>query len=204
MALTKKQRKLTEEVRYLLDLLKLSPDLSDVDRDLWTTHLELARRYLVTSGVLSQYLLMDELLNDVICREFFPREHSYPQLWRTAKFKEFNYHVLERLYLVQKTEFVRARTRMPKKVYKDLMALNDLRNALAHSFFPENRRVKPGWKGADIFSRAGFDQFWDDMSEASDFFVTRMRRANRRRRAEMPDNNQMQRPRPAQATEPRR
>jgi len=71
------------------------------------------------------------------------------------------------------------------KVYKYLLALNELRNALAHSFFPENRRVKPGWKGADIFSRAGFDQFWDDMGEVSDFFVERMRRANRRQGGEI-------------------
>jgi hypothetical protein len=188
VALTRKQRELAEQVKYLLRVLKLSADVSEVDRELWTTHLEMARRYLVTSGVLSQYLLMDELLNDVICREFFPRERPYTQLWRTAKFKAFNYHVLERLYLVQKTEFVRARIRMSKKVYKDLLALNDLRNALAHSFFPENRRVKPGWNGADIFSRSGFDQFSDDMSEASDFFVERMRRANRGKRREMPDN----------------
>jgi hypothetical protein len=175
VALTKKQRELTEQVKYLLRVLKLSPDVSEVDQEFWTTHLEMARRYLVTSGVLSQYLLMDELLNDVICREFFPRDCSYPQLWRTAKFRAFNYHVLE------KTEFVRARIRMPKKVYRDLLALNDLRNALAHFFFPENRRVKPGWNGADIFSRSGFDQFWDDMSEASYFFMERIRRANRRK-----------------------
>ncbi len=183
MRLTKKQRELTEQVNYLLDLLKLSPDLSGVERNLWTTHLELARRYLVTSGVLSKYLLMDELLNDVICREFFPRERSYLQLWRTKRFRTFNYYVLERIYLVQKADFVRVRTRMPPKVYKDLLALNELRNALAHSFFPENRRVKPGWKGVDIFSRDGFDRFWSDMSEISDFFFGRMRRANRRQRS---------------------
>lgn len=78
--LTKKQRQLTDEVKYLLDLLKLSSDVSEVDQELRTTHLELARRELVTSGVLSRYVLMDELLNDVICREFFPRDRSYPQL----------------------------------------------------------------------------------------------------------------------------
>lgn len=93
---------------------------------------------------------------------------------------------------------------MPQKVYKDLLALNDLRNALAHSFFPENRRVKPGWKGGDIISRTGFDQFWEDMSEVLDFFFERMHRAKRRKRREIPDNAQMQRTRPAQTMEPRR
>ena len=75
--------------------------------------------------------------------------------------------------------------RKPGMSREDLLALNELRNALAHSFFPENRRVKPGWKGAHIFSGAGFDQFWDDMGEASDFFVERMRRANRRKGSEI-------------------
>lgn len=182
MKLTKKQSQLTEEVNHLLNLLKLSPDVSEVDPELRTTHLELAKRELVISGVLGRYLFMDELLNDVICREFFPRERPYPELWRTKKFKAFNYYVLERIYLVQKAEFVRNRIRMPKKVYKDLLALNDLRNALAHSFFPENRRVKPYWKGTDIFSKPGFEQFWDDMTEMSNFFFNRIYRASRSRR----------------------
>jgi hypothetical protein len=185
VSLTKRQRDLTGQVKHLLDALRLSPDISDVDPELRTTHLEMAKRDLVTSAVLSRYLLMDELLNDIICRDFFPRERSYPQLWRTVKFKAFNHHVLERLYLVQKAEFVRARNRLPKKVYRDLLALNELRNALAHSFFPENRRVKPRWKGADIFSKAGFDQFWDDMGEVSDFFIERMCRTNRRKRSKI-------------------
>lgn len=149
------------------------------------------------SGVLGRYLLMDELLNDVICREFFPRERPYPELWRTKKFKAFNYYVLERIYLVQKAEFVRNRIRMPKKVYKDLMALNDLRNAIAHSFFPENRRVKPGWKGSDIFSRSGFEQFWDDMSEISNFFFNRIYRASRSSSKNTLDNKRLE-PIPAQ------
>ena len=192
MRLTRKQSELTEEVNHLLELLKLSSDVSEVDPELRTTHLELAKQGLVISGVLGRYLLMDELLNDVICREFFPRERPYPDLWRTKKFKAFNHYVLERIYLVQKAEFVRNRIRTPKKVYKDLLALNDLRNALAHSFFPENRRVKPSWKGSDIFSRSGFEQFWDDMSDLSDFFLNRIYRANRSSRKNAPDNKRLE------------
>jgi len=134
-------------VNHLLELLKLSSDASEVDQELRTTHLELAKQGLVISGVLGRYLLMDELLNDVICREFFPRERPYPDLWRTKKFKAFNHYVLERIYLVQKAEFVRNRIRTPKKVYKDLLAFNDLRNALAHSFFPENRKGEAQLEG---------------------------------------------------------
>lgn len=169
MRLTKRQRELTGEVKYLLGRVDLSTDLSDVDPELWTTRIEFVRRQVITAGVLSQDLLVDELLNDVVCREFFPREIPYPKLWRRKKFRAFNYYVLERIFLVQKVDFSRERIRMTGKVYNDLMALNELRNALAHSFFPENRRIKPNWKKADIFSRAGFDRFWEDMNGLSDF-----------------------------------
>lgn len=177
--LTRKQRRLQREVTDLLELLHLAPDVSAVGSEWRTTHLELAKRELIIGAVLRQYLLMDEHLNNEICREFFPRR-AFQELWRTKRFRVFNYHVLERLYVLQKVEFVRARTHLPKKVYRDILALNDVRNALAHSFFPENRRVKPLWKGVDIFSKAGFDQFWEDMGEASDVFFARIRQRNRR------------------------
>ena len=173
MRFSKKQRKLVEELTYLMDILNVSTDVEDADPQFLTTRLELAKRRLVISEVLIQYLLMDEYLSDVICRQFFPRR-TYPLLWRTKRFRDFNFYVLERLFLVQKTDYVRARIKMPPAVHKNLLALNDLRNALAHSFFPENRRVKPNWKGIDIFSIAGFEQFIHDMSDSSDFFIRRM------------------------------
>jgi len=171
--MTKKQRKLQKEVADLLVLLRLVPDVAPVDPDLRTVHLELAKRKLITGAVLGEYLLVDEHLSNEMCREFFP-DRSYTKLWRTKRFQAFNYHILERLYLVQKVEFVRARIRLPKEIYKDILALNDLRNALAHSFFPENRRVKPRWKGVDIFSEEAFEEFWNDMARVSDFFVRRI------------------------------
>ena len=124
---------------------------------------------------------MDELLGQAICEEFFDtRGRTYMKLWRTKKFEAFNYHMLERLYLIQKADFVRERIRMPKQIYSGILALNELRNALAHSFFPENRRVKPRWKGIDIFSTDGFDQFWDETADICQFFFDETARANRR------------------------
>jgi hypothetical protein len=88
-------------------------------------------------------------------------------------------YILDRLSLLQKLEFVRARIYLPPRFYKDIRDLNTLRNALAHSFFPENRRVKPKWKGFDIFSFEGVGQFINDTTEASDFFFARLRRQGR-------------------------
>ena len=188
MKLTKRQSQLIEEINDLLNLLKLSPDVSQVDPEFRTTHLNLAKQSLVIAGALDRYLFMDEMLNDIICRDFFPRNRPYPKLWRTKKFKAFNYYILEKIYLVQKADFVRYRIRMPNKVYNDLLALNNLRNALAHSFFPENRRVKPRWKGADIFSLSGFEQFFNDMVETQHFFLNRIYRVNRRSKESASDN----------------
>jgi hypothetical protein len=147
--LTTKQRELRNEISALLEWLQVVPDLSAIDPADRTERLAWAKRELIISTVLREYLLMDEHLNNEMCREFFPKG-TYAALWRTKRFRAFNHHVLERLYLVQKLEFVRARIPLPKEFYKDILALNDLRNAVAHSFFPENRRVKPKWKSSHL------------------------------------------------------
>ena len=60
---------------------------------------------------------------------------------------------------------------IPKWVLSDLAALNDLRNGVAHWFFPlQNRRRKPDWKGKSVFTRVGLDHFLEDMDKLSDFF----------------------------------
>ena len=102
---------------------------------------------------------------------FFGRKRGFPDLWKTKRFKVFNYQLLEKMYLVQKLDFVKAIHDIPKLVASDLMALNDLRNAVAHSFFPENRRRKPEWKNENVFEREGFIQFQKDMLILKAFFI---------------------------------
>ena len=178
--LTKKQRALQKEVTALLQWLRLTMDLTGVDATLRTDYLTWAKRELITTAVLRQYLLIDEHLNNEMCREFFPRR-TFAELWRTKRFRDFNNYILDRLSLLPKLEFVRARIHLPGRFYKDIVALNALRNAVAHSFFPENRRVKPKWKGVDIFSFAGVGQFLNDTSDVSDFFFARLFRQQRHR-----------------------
>jgi len=55
--LTKKQRALQEEVFHLLKWLRITPDLTEIDPALRTTCLTLAKRELIISAVLGQYLL---------------------------------------------------------------------------------------------------------------------------------------------------
>ena len=146
--LTKKQRALVEELRYLTSTLGLDPDeiVAGADPEARTTYLELAKDQIIRGAVILKYILMDEFLSAVICWHYFGKKRNFQQLWRTKRFKSFNYFILERLYLIQKLDLVRSIREIPKWVSSDLAALNELRNGIAHSFFPQNRRRKPEWK----------------------------------------------------------
>jgi hypothetical protein len=103
---------------------------------------------------------------------------GFPELWKTKRFQVFNYQFLEKTYLVQKLDFVKAIHDIAKPVVSDLMALNDLRNAVAHSFFPENRRRKPEWKDENVFEKEGFVRFKEDMIALKKFFFKRFFRGS--------------------------
>lgn len=178
--LTPKQRALVAEVKRLMSSLYPNPDeLATLDDSgERTTRLELAKKQIITSAVILDYVLMDEFLSVVMCWHFFGRERGFPELWKTKRFKVFNYQLVEKMYLVQKLDFVKAIHNIPKPVASDLMALNDLRNAVAHSFFPENRRRKPEWKNKNVFETEGFVQFQEDMIELKKFFLKRFWRGS--------------------------
>jgi len=111
--------------------------------------------------------------SSVVCWQYFGKKRSFSVLWKTKRFKSFNYFILEKLYLLQKLDLVRSIHDIPKWVSSDLGALNELRNAIAHSFFPQKRRRKPAWKGQSVFTPEGCDRFLEDMQKLSDFFVER-------------------------------
>jgi len=173
--LTPKQRALITEVKGLMSRLYLDPDELATLKDSGerTTRLELAKRQIVSGAIILDYVLMDEFLTCVMCWHFFGKTRGFPELWKTKRFQVFNFQLMEKTYLVQKLDFVKAIHNIPKPVVSDLMALNDLRNAVAHSFFPENRRRKPEWKNQNVFEKAGFVRFKEDMIALKNFFLKR-------------------------------
>ena len=187
--LTANQRRLVAELRQLLATLMLDPDsiVADEDVDGRTPRLELAKDQIIRSAIIQKYVLLDEFLSAVVCWHFFGKRRGFPELWRTKRFRSFNYFVLERLYLLQKLDLVRSIHEIPKWVSSDLAALNDLRNGIAHSFFPQNRRRKPEWKGVSVFTIAGFEDFLQDMSKLTDFFVDRFWAGSPEDTGERPD-----------------
>lgn len=172
--LTSKQRRLVRELHELQEIFVLDPDgiIREYERDSWTPRLEVAKNQLVRSQVVMWYTLTDEFLGSAIARFFFPGRRSFPQLWRTKRFRIFNHHVIEELSLLQKLRCVKAIRKMPKSLAGDIERLNSLRNGLVHAFFPENlKKSKPVWKGKNIFSVEGVQQLRDDMDRIFKYFV---------------------------------
>ena len=164
--LSRKQRGLVNEIKQITKHLGFDPNdpAHGRGKDL-TINLQLSKDQMIRSQVVMVYTFIDELLNRAICRKMFGWAKSDFEFNRTKKYRAFHNSILEKLPLVQKIDFVKATYNLPAVATKNIYALNDLRNAVAHSFFPERRRVKPLWKGQNIFSLGGFSSFQSDMAQ---------------------------------------
>ena len=141
MPLTRKQRALVKELREIYDLFSIDfYDIADYGREERTVRLELMRNKVIRAEVVIKYVLVDEFLNGELADHFFGQNSSYIRLWKTKKFRHFNYHILEELSLMQKLRYVKSLRKIPKSVSADIDRLNSLRNGIAHAFFPENLR----------------------------------------------------------------
>jgi hypothetical protein len=128
-----------------------------------------------------KYTLIDELLSNIICHKYFEhpdKNFSYKRLWRTKKFRAFAHHMLDGLYILGKTRLVHDLKPIPNEHRETIDRLNALRNAVAHSFFPEQRyqyrqHRKVIYRGIDIFTIQGFTQFDDDCQRVIDYLVKR-------------------------------
>jgi hypothetical protein len=171
--LTKKQRALVRELKEICAQFNFDYDnVSAYDPKQRTIYLQAARDKFVRGQVIIWYTLVDEYLNNAMCRYYFGHKTSFPKLWRTKRFQIFNYHIIEELHLMQKLRHVRAFRLIPRAIVGDIERLNALRNGLAHAFFPENlRKSKPTWKGQDIFSLTGLNSLRADFGKIVDFFI---------------------------------
>lgn len=82
------------------------------------------------------------------------------------------------MYLLKKMQMVHVIKPLPKDIREIIQKVNAIRNAMAHSFFPENRKehMKVGkvlYSGKDMRSAEGLRQFHEDCREAQTY-LTRM------------------------------
>jgi hypothetical protein len=171
--LTKRQRELINELDEIVELIgwdyNKARELDDnYER---TAYLGLVKRQLIAAAVIQRYVLYDEFLNLAISRYYFGAERSFPQLWRTKRFQRFQYYLLERLAFVQKHNLAKELLNIPKRYSTYLVQLNDLRNAFAHAFFPENLKgPRIEYRSKSLYSLDGFTEWFSDGQEVTGYF----------------------------------
>jgi hypothetical protein len=183
MALSKRQRQLVADLKAVSSICRIDYTAVEerFDAEWRTTILELIFRKIVTGYVIDSYTFIDEQLSDIICRIYFARPKNkinFKTLWRTKRFKSFVHNALDNLYPLQKMRLVSDIKEIPKEYRSTIERLNELRNALAHSFFPENRRSyreskKVLYKGINIFSVQGVEAFDVDRQALVDYLWKR-------------------------------
>ena len=174
MALTPRQKakvKELEEISKIAGVDFWNVEHSHDDNDAKNVILDLAKDRLIRADVVYSYVLIDELLSDLIARHFFGPGKTLFQLWKTERFKNFNYHVLEGMSLLRKLALVKECNRIPKPIDETITLTNVIRNAVAHSFFPMNKREfkrtsKVTYKGKDIYTLEGLRLFNDEANGA--------------------------------------
>ncbi|HZQ12701.1 MAG TPA: hypothetical protein VFB31_07825 [Pseudolabrys sp.] len=176
--LTRTQRKLHSEVEEIAAAVRM--DVWNIERYSEppfsrTALLKIMKDKLVRSHVIIKYALIDEYLTDVICNYYFYRQArkntTYRELWRTKRFEIFVHHLMDEMFLLKKLSVVDAIKGVPSEVSSAIQRINDIRNALAHSLFPENRRRYMAYKkviysGKDLFTVEGVNKFNEDCALA--------------------------------------
>ncbi len=177
--LTPKQKRIIKELDDTYSLLRMDYwNIKEYEypKEDKTIILEFQKNRAIRGEIIIQYTLIDEMLSCEICKYFFGSSKGPIQLWKTKKFQNFNYYILQNLRLLEKLRLVQAFSRIPKNIVDDIKRLNSLRNALAHAFSPENlRNDKPVYKGKDIFTLEGIKLFTEDVQRVNDFFGNRLK-----------------------------
>jgi hypothetical protein len=189
MPLTKKQHDLYQEVLRIAHLTGLDhTSIGQRDPAGRTVALQIFIHKMVVAEIIVGYAFIDEALANIIAVYFFRRPGTgteFIKLWRTKKFGVFCQRILDEIYLLKKMELVHAIKPLPKEVRSTIYRLNDIRNAFAHSLFPENRKehkkTKRGnskvlYKDKDIRTYEGLKLFVDDTSAAYTYLVRRFKR----------------------------
>jgi hypothetical protein len=182
MALTKLQNRLRSEAEEMAKMAQVDFwNLEKEEEAEWrTTGFRIAIAHLVTTEVITRYTLLDEILADYLCRYFFKKPDSERFIyWKQKKFRVFVHFMLDEMYLLKKMQMVHAIRPLPKEIRETIQKVNAIRNAIAHSFFPENRREhhKTGkvlYAGKDLRTPEGLRKFKDDCDDAYDYIQKRV------------------------------
>jgi hypothetical protein len=173
VALTRTERKLRAEIEKIASIVSMDVWNIEKFRGNRITRLRMMKDKFVRAYVIQQYGFIDEYLTDIICNYYFhrPKEGHYGRLWKTKRFRVFVHYLMDETYPLKKLSMVEAIKDVPADVAKAIRRINDVRNAIAHSLFPENRRrhmadKKLLYQGSDLFTFDGIQKFWLDCKTA--------------------------------------
>jgi hypothetical protein len=79
---------------------------------------------------------------DIMCQRFFDPKKSSIELWKTTKFRDFNYYVLEELSLLKKLALVKSFKNVPKSVAETIRQTNVVRKRGSTFIFPDEEDFK--------------------------------------------------------------
>src|ERR1700730_8465768 len=118
MPLTKAQKKKDEAIKknHKLGGVDFWNVENEPDNHIRNILLDFCNDRLVRVAIVSYYVLFDELLSDIICQHFFDPSKSSFELWKTKKFRNFNYYVLEELSLLRKLSLAKEIRTIPRAI----------------------------------------------------------------------------------------
>jgi len=174
-SLTKSQKNLITEIDQIVESAGLDyKNVENLENEARIAILRNIKDQVVRSTIIMDYVLIDEHLCQIIINYYFGSNSSSIKLWRTKKFKLFNYYILEKLYLVNKLDHAKEIINFPSGIISKIKKINDLRNALAHSFFPENRRVTVSYENKSVYNLDGFKKYQNDVDEVMKFLAEKV------------------------------
>jgi hypothetical protein len=175
MALTKAQTRLCDEIE---DVLRIGGydwrNIEEMYEPAARLHqLQRIKQDLIRAKVIGDYVFADELLTVIIVAHFFP-VRNFPKRFKNKKMKTFMHFVMEELFMLRKLVLVREIRNFGRDMASIVSKLNSLRNAMAHSFVPEQRREfrntrRVTYGDFDIYTAEGLHSYDADVLQLHDY-----------------------------------
>lgn len=141
---------------------------------------ELAVAKMVLAEVVTSYTLIDQLLTETITTYFLGVEPISSRFESQLSDQEriFTHHLMDEMYLLKKLAIVHVIQAVPSEITKLIQKVNAVRNALAHSFRPENRKEYRAtgqvmYDDNNIHTPAGLQKFMENMSQITSYLHKR-------------------------------
>jgi hypothetical protein len=163
--LKEKQEKMIENLNKIaseyLHIIKCDINFVEYNEDN-VNNLKHDLNTIVIGLVIQGYNLVNVYLDILILNYYFPTKNQSNAKPR----KLFSQYILDCLYLINKADFCNNILPLRKKMMENIHKINNIRNDLSHSIFPELRKKnRTYYKGESIYSLKGMNLFKDDVMD---------------------------------------